>query len=95
VVLALFAAAAAVILAEMLDSGLRTGQDVERRLGLPLLASLPLIASVAARADRGRSPVDYLIDKPLSAFAESLRALRASIDFSGAGRPVTRAVIQA
>lgn len=88
VVLALFAAAAAVILAEMLDSGLRTGQDVERRLGLPLLASLPLIASVAARADRGRSPVDYLVDKPLSAFAESLRALRASIDFSGAGRPV-------
>ena len=88
VVLALFAAAAAIILAEMLDSGLATGLDVERKLGLPLMASVPLIASVASRADRGRSPVDYLIDKPLSAFAESLRALRTSLSFSAVGRPV-------
>ena len=86
--LALCAAAAAIILAEMLDSGLATGLDVERKLGLPLMASVPLIASVASRADRGRSPVDYLIDKPLSAFAESLRALRTSLSFSVAGRPV-------
>lgn len=87
-VLALFAAAAAIILAEMLDSSLATGLDVERKLGLPLMASVPMIASVASRADRGRSPVDYLIDKPLSAFAESLRALRTSLSFSAVGRPV-------
>lgn len=87
-VLALGAGLAAVVLAEMLDAGLATGEDVETKLGLPHIGSVPLVSSVADSKDRGLAPADYLLDKPLSAFAEAIRALRTSILFSRVGRNV-------
>ena len=92
-VLALGAGAAAIVLAEMLDSGMATAQDVERKLGLPHLGSVPLIASIADRADRNKLPTDYLIEKPLSAFAEAMRSLRTSVMFSRVGHQVKLVVV--
>lgn len=88
-VLALGLGLAAVVLAEMLDSGLTTSEDVERSLGLPSLGAVPALASVATGADRDASPVDYIVKKPLSAFAEAVRALRTSILYSRTGQAVT------
>jgi hypothetical protein len=66
-----------VILMEMLDTGLTTAEDVERRLDVAHLGSLPHLASVAD--EKNISPVEYVVAKPLSSFAESFRSLRTSI----------------
>ena len=69
---------AAAFLAELNYSGITTGDDIEQRLGVRYLGSVPSLASVAARGKKS-SPTDALIDNPRSAFAESFRSLRASI----------------
>jgi capsular exopolysaccharide synthesis family protein len=85
-VLALGSGAVAIVLAEILMAGLFTEDEVERRLGLPYLGAVPMLSSVLDGA-KGRkiSPADYLLEKPLSSFAESFRKLRAAILFSKVG----------
>jgi len=78
-VLAVGAGGAAVLVAESLDRGLHTSQDVEHLLGVPCLASLPMVD----RKKNQKSPADYVIDKPLSSFSEALRTLRASLLYGG------------
>jgi exopolysaccharide transport family protein len=88
-VAALGAGFAAVVLAEILMAGLFTEDEVEHRLGLPYLGSVPLLSSaVDGRLSRKTNPADYLLTKPLSGFAESFRKLRAAILFSKVGEPV-------
>jgi exopolysaccharide transport family protein len=88
-VVALGAGAAAVILAEILMAGLFTEDEVERRLGLPYLGAVPLLASsVDAKLAKNMTPTDYLLAKPLSAFAESFRKLRAAILYSRVGEAI-------
>lgn len=83
--LALGAGVGAIILAEMLDSGLATADDVERRLEATYLGSIPLLASVA----QGKAaPIDYVVAKPLSSFSEAFRNLRTSILYARLGEPV-------
>ena len=86
--LAIGAGLAGVVLAEMLDAGMTTGEDIEEKLGLPHIGSVPLVDSIAAAEERGQPPADYLLAKPLSAFAEAIRALRTSIQFSRVGQSV-------
>ena len=82
-IVAVGAGLGAVFSREALHSGLATGEDIEQRLGLPHLGSVPELASVADRADRDMSPPDYLLAKPLSAFGEAVRGLRTSLKFAG------------
>jgi exopolysaccharide transport family protein len=84
-ILAVGCGLAAVVLVELMDDGLITGDDVEQRLGLPMLGSVPLMMSVADRKDRRMAPTDYLINRPLSAFAEAFRTLRTSIMYAKLG----------
>lgn len=84
-VLGIGAGLAAVVLAELLDSGLTTSEEVELRIGLPALGAVPVMSSVADAVDRDLTPVDYVVAKPLSAFTEALRSLRASILYSRLG----------
>ncbi|WP_084176063.1 GumC family protein [Brevundimonas bacteroides] len=79
---------AAVVLSIMLDTGVLTAEDVEHKLRLPHLGSVPLLTSVADPEDREDTPQDHVIRKPLSSFAEAIRALRASILFSRIGHQV-------
>lgn len=92
-VLGLGAGVAAIVLAEMLDSGLATAADIERKLGLPSLAAVPLVSSIAEGADKNQPPADFLVAKPLSAFAEAVRSLRTAISFSKVGQTVQVVVI--
>jgi capsular exopolysaccharide synthesis family protein len=79
IVLALVAgcglACVGVLLAELLDSGLSSGRDVERWLGLPRLASVPMVGD-------GRSknrPDGLVIDRPFSSYAEAIRSICTSL----------------
>ncbi|WP_425992877.1 GumC family protein [Brevundimonas sp. TWP2-3-2] len=87
-VLAIGAGFAAMVLAIMLDTGVITGEDIEHKFNLPHLGSVPLLSSVADPHDRDDLPADYIVKKPLSSFAEAVRAMRASILFSRIGHTV-------
>jgi capsular exopolysaccharide synthesis family protein len=78
-VLAMIGAAVSALIAEMWDSSLRSRQDVERELGLPLAGALPDFASVRGRKSRHAKPGDYIVSHPLSSFAEAYRNVRAFV----------------
>lgn len=64
-------------LVEYLDSGLRTGRQVERLLGLPNLGFVPRVANLK----RGMRLHRHLIEKPRSAYAEAIRSIQiATVD---------------
>ena len=74
---------AAIFVGEVLDTGLMTSDDVERRLGVPYLGGLPRLKSTAPGAKE--APADYVVARPLSLFAETFRTLRAGLLVSGEG----------
>lgn len=79
----------AVFIAEAFDGGLRTIDSVETELGVPYLGSLTEISPKQLRF-RGRRalPWDYVVEKPLSGFAEALRTVRGSLALLDVGRRV-------
>ncbi|MFN3523122.1 MAG: AAA family ATPase [Phenylobacterium sp.] len=87
-VVAVAAGLFAVILAETWDVAFSTAEDIEQKLGMPYLGCVPELTSVAGPGAKQTWPFDYLLDNPLSSFAESVRSLRASILTSRVGRPV-------
>jgi len=74
---------AAAFISEMVFSGLTTALDVESRLNIRCLASIPTVKSVLPGV---RSPIQAVIDHPTSGFAEAFRNLGASIDYALEGR---------
>lgn len=87
-VLGLVGGIGSIFLIEALDSGLATSEDVERLFGLAHLGAIPLLDSTIDGKSLGTTPGQYVIDKPLSAFAEAFRNLRTSILFSKVDTPV-------
>jgi len=85
VVLALFAGliagAIAGFAAEALDDTIKSADDVEGRLGMPALAVVPTIDPKALRllAPEDRHPAGYLVEKPLSPYAEAFRVMRTAL----------------
>lgn len=76
-VIGLGAGLAAAYLAEALFRGVTTSEEVEQALGHRYLGSIPLLASVSRKA---RREVPAITQEPRSAFAESFRSLRTSIE---------------
>jgi succinoglycan biosynthesis transport protein ExoP len=74
------AGAFAAYIAEYMTAGLSTADEVERELEAPYLGFIPLLASVAR--NKTATPIDYIVDDPLSVYAEAFRNLRAAIDES-------------
>ncbi|GGI67695.1 hypothetical protein GCM10007973_01100 [Polymorphobacter multimanifer] len=85
----------AIAFAEFLDGGVRTKQDVERRLGVRYLGALPEIGSTLDGMRVTEAPQDYIVSHPQSMFAESLRSVRASVTLRGRHRPRVIAVTSA
>lgn len=79
VMLGLGAGLAAAFITELAFRGLTTGDDVEARLGIRYLGAMPLVKSVFKSK---LPPLDALLDRPQSAFAESYRSLLASLSQS-------------
>jgi len=76
------------LLLEFLDRGLRSLSVAEQLYGVSGLGIVPLADVVD-----GQLPTDYLLEKPLSVYAESIRSIRASIHFSNVDNPPKSIVI--
>ncbi|WP_340692639.1 GNVR domain-containing protein [Hyphomonas sp.] len=70
------------LLAEIFDMKISSAEDIERKLGVNSIGSVPLIRSTSLLPFSQVNPADFLVDNPLSAFSESIRYLRAAIAFS-------------
>jgi len=73
---------------EYLDDRFRTPRELEEHLGLPVLATIPLLKEKElAGAGSGRYPHRYVRAKPLSAYSESFRELQAALALSDVDNP--------
>ncbi|HFA59199.1 MAG TPA: hypothetical protein ENJ83_00765 [Rhodospirillales bacterium] len=70
---------------ERLDSGLRSGREIEATFGIPCFALVPELPAKALR--QFSSPAYYLAAKPLSLYAESMRAVATAIRASDIDQP--------
>jgi polysaccharide biosynthesis transport protein len=70
------------LFAEMFDMKISSTEDVERKLGANPIGSVPLIRTSTFLGLTQTAPADHLVENPLSAYAESIRYLRAAIAFS-------------
>lgn len=66
-----------VVFVESLNSQISTGEDIESNFNLPFLGNFPQIPGSARK-----NPADYLVNNPMSSYAEALRNLRASLMFA-------------
>ncbi|MBV8061243.1 MAG: polysaccharide biosynthesis tyrosine autokinase [Alphaproteobacteria bacterium] len=76
------------LLIEYLNRGLRSLSDAEKLYNVPGLGIVPL-----ADTEAGHLPTDYIMKKPMSIFAESIRSVRAAIHFSNVDKPPRTIVI--
>jgi capsular exopolysaccharide synthesis family protein len=89
----LIAGALAGLGAEALDDSLKSTDEIEQDIGVPALAVVPKIPARAFRllAPEDRHPAAYLVEKPLSPYAEAFRVLRTSVQYANLPR-VTKVV---
>ena len=66
-----------IILVESLNSQISTGEDVETNFKVPFLGNFPQLTGAGRK-----NPGDYVVNNPMSNYAESLRNLRASLMFA-------------
>lgn len=79
---------AVAFLLEYLDNSVRSAEDAERKLGLPLLAAVPDID-----LPTGKSAGLYYRDAPQSLFAEAIKTIRTGILLSGIDYPKKTLVV--
>jgi capsular exopolysaccharide synthesis family protein len=77
------------LIMEMIEQALRTPDDVQERLNINCLGSLPFLDKKLRTIDNETVPPEaYVLHRPLSAFGEALRGIRASLFFSTPDRSV-------
>jgi capsular exopolysaccharide synthesis family protein len=69
---------------ELMDRGFRSTEEVEQAMGVPPLGLIP---SLKGLRNIGKAPENYVIEKPVSAFSESIRSLRTSLMLSDVDHP--------
>jgi polysaccharide biosynthesis transport protein len=81
IILALALGAGAAFLVDMLDRTVSSAQDVERKLGRRSVAAMPKLGKSRYRtlSPVQRHPAGYVVEKPMSEFAEAFRVLRTSL----------------
>ena len=83
---------AAGFLAEALDDSFDSAEDVERKTGLPALATIPsLRRGDLQHSSAFNNPAAYLVERQMSPFTEAFRVLRTGIVFA-AGQPKSQVV---
>lgn len=83
----LFLGIAGVFLAENMDRGFRTSEQVEKVTGISALGTFPLL-------DEGLSkPVEHVLEKPYSAMAETLRSFHTALRLSNVDNPPETVII--
>lgn len=108
-IVGLIAAASWVVFLEVRDNKVRTGEQVRSDLGLEFLGGLQEVAGenrFIASLLKGRTALDpyevvfpktmrYGVDKPLSSFAETLRAVKMAVSLQGPAQTASGKVIGA
>ena len=75
---------ALVFILEALDKGFRSMEDIEAMTGVPALGLVPALTGLRTI---GKEPHDLALERPNSAFSESVRALHASLLLSNVDSP--------
>jgi polysaccharide biosynthesis transport protein len=75
------------LLLDLLDRSIKTTEDLEVRLRVPLLGMMPRVAKSSARVEL------HVAESPNSAAAESCRLIRTNLAFAGSARPLKRLLI--
>lgn len=75
---------ALVFLLESLDKGFRSMEQIEAETGVPALGLVPALSGLGTI---GKEPQDIVLERPNSAFSESVRALHAGILLSNVDSP--------
>jgi len=75
-------AALLAIVLDRLDRGIRSARQIEARLGLSTLSLVPRLD----RLKKNQKPYQYLMEKPLSAYAEALRGIFMAVKLSNVDR---------
>ncbi len=73
---------AVALVSELFDSKLESSDEIERTLGVHVLGTVPLIRTSGFLGFGRKVPADFMVANPMSAYAESVRYLRAAIAFS-------------
>lgn len=76
----LVAAGLTVWLLHFFDRGLMTSNEVEQKLGIPHLANLAEVKSIAKPGERNMPPTDFVVDRPAALLAEAVRGLRLHLE---------------
>jgi polysaccharide biosynthesis transport protein len=79
-----------IIVIEQLDHGFRSMTQIEQATGLPALGLIPMINGLKSM---NTAPYDYVVEKPSSAYGESLRSLYTSILLSNVDAPPSTVLI--
>ncbi|HXN08329.1 MAG TPA: polysaccharide biosynthesis tyrosine autokinase [Candidatus Acidoferrales bacterium] len=73
---------------DMLNAGFTTPKEIEEKLGIPVLASIPLLDDTVLKINGKKvAPATYTHLKPLSRYAESIRALRMGVRMANVDNP--------
>ena len=92
VVLGLLAGSVAVVGVELLNRGLKTPEELEAATGAAFIVSVPYLSKRKRRLGGSAGvPWDYLLARPMSAYAESLRAIRSALQLSPDG-PIPKVI---
>lgn len=75
---------------EHLDSTVKTAEDVERRLNLPVLGLVPKLKTTGKK---DYSPLRHFIDNPKSAYSEAIRTVRTGLLLSAIGKNHKRVLV--
>ena len=86
VVSGMFGVALAFLL-DILDSTIKNAEDVDRKLGVPMLGLLPLVGRNKKNAPAVEQLVRAFEDKGHDGFRESVRTLRTSLTLAGMEKP--------
>lgn len=73
------------LLRERLDNAVRSGKEIEAEFGVPCIGLVPFLKGRALK-NKGK-PHEYLVDKPLSTYAETIRSIYTSLRLTNVDHP--------
>ncbi|HEY4135892.1 MAG TPA: polysaccharide biosynthesis tyrosine autokinase [Alphaproteobacteria bacterium] len=82
--LSLLCAAVMAALVEKFEAGFRSPEEIERAIGV---ASLGLVPAVPGGLTSSMPAESYVVEKPLSSYAEAIRSIRTAITFTDFDNP--------
>ena len=78
------------LIAEFLDSGFRSPNQIEHLTGLPTIGLIPTVEKLA---QRGKRPHEIALEKPNSTYGEAIRTLRTALLLSQVDHPPRSIVV--